>query len=156
MPVDKFGHHSKSQNNFIKNEKNKRKIRQVVGLVLDKNNNINVQNKRITNVSFPTQEKDAVNKHYLGTEIRQLQQDLTTLNKQEYKKLDGKLNNIDNSIQNMISHREMSLKLHFSEQIETLLEKVQRLENFVFTSIITKSEPPSSTDPIKKKYKIKY
>lgn len=64
MSVDKFGHFSKNYD-FNNNEKARRKIQKVVGLVLDRDNNLDVQNKRLKNISFPTQEKDAINKHYL-------------------------------------------------------------------------------------------
>lgn len=73
MSVDKFGRYSKQKYNCDIFKKNASKI---IGIIVDSDNNINVQNKRIKNLGVPREDADAVNKVYLQTEINRTQDQL--------------------------------------------------------------------------------
>lgn len=64
MSVDKFGHFSSYKNEVFKKDAHK-----WLGFTVDKDKNFNLQNKRIKNVQNPLEEKDAVNKGYLFSQI---------------------------------------------------------------------------------------
>lgn len=74
MSVDKFGHYYNSKlnyNNIIRKNESK-----MFGFILDSDENLNVQNKRIKQVSSPVEENDAVTKNFLLSQINQMQKDL--------------------------------------------------------------------------------
>lgn len=76
MPVNKFGHFTVSTNNSLKRHASKN-----FGFILDGDRNINVQNKRIKNVSSPVNDKDVVTKVFFDTEVGGIQADfLDTIN----------------------------------------------------------------------------
>lgn len=64
MSVDKFGHFTISNLKPYKGD-----VPKVLGLFLDNNRNLDLQNKKIENLATPTEEADAVNKIYLQTQI---------------------------------------------------------------------------------------
>lgn len=73
MSVDKFGRYSKQKYNCDILKKNASKI---IGIIVDSDNNLNVQNKRIKNLEIPREDADAVNKLYVQTEINRTQSQL--------------------------------------------------------------------------------
>lgn len=74
MTVDKFGrHYSKQKYNSDVLKKN---VPQILGIIVDRDNNLNIQNKRIKNVAPPREEADAVNKAYLQIQINRTQDQL--------------------------------------------------------------------------------
>lgn len=69
MPVDKFGHYHKIRYNTFKED-----VEKTLGFVLDEHENLDIQNKRIRNISPPMQSSDAVNKAYLHQQINHNQE----------------------------------------------------------------------------------
>ena len=147
MSVDKFGHYLNDTSNII-SLKNAPKL---LGLFVDTNNNIDVQNKRIKNVAEALEENDVINKLFLQTQIEKLEEKLLT-----YFKADNTVIQEDLQMQIEELQREIKLdieenykiqkdiqkmKTSFEEQIEQLNEKIYRLENYMFVSI---AESPSS------------
>lgn len=73
MSVDKFGRYSKQKYNTNILKKN---VPRIVGIIVDSDNNLNVQNKRIKNLGVPRDDTDAINKGYLQAEINRTQDQL--------------------------------------------------------------------------------
>lgn len=65
MSVDKFGHFSSYKNEILKKDAHK-----WFGFTVDKDKNVDLQNKRIKNVANAVNENDVVNKSYLFLQIR--------------------------------------------------------------------------------------
>lgn len=100
MAVDKFGHY---YNNKFTSETLKKNVSKILGIIVDENYNLDVQNKKIRNVNFPTEGTDAVNKTYLHTEIknhedilkRSISKEVVTLRK-EISDLNNKIDDVYN------------------------------------------------------------
>lgn len=71
MTVDKFGHYYNNKHN---SETLKKNVSKILGIIVDENYNLDVQNKKIRNLNFPSEGTDAVNKTYLHTQINILQE----------------------------------------------------------------------------------
>lgn len=71
MTVDKFGHYYAQKYN---SETLKKNVTHTLGITLDKNNNLDIQNKKIKNLAPPTEGTDAVNKTYLSVQINHTQE----------------------------------------------------------------------------------
>lgn len=67
MSVDKFGHFSNS-------DVLRRNVPKILGICVDSHNNLDIQNKKIKNLSPPSDDTDAVNKTYLQTQINHSQE----------------------------------------------------------------------------------
>lgn len=68
MTVDKFGHYIMRKYKTNNSEEKRNYCMRMFGFTLD-GNEINMVNKRITNVALPLDELDAVNKAYVSSEI---------------------------------------------------------------------------------------
>lgn len=66
MSVDKFGHFSKDMQ--------RGNVPKIPGINFDKNNNLNIQNKKIKNLGSPAEDTDAVNKAYLHNQIEHMRE----------------------------------------------------------------------------------
>lgn len=71
MTVDKFGHHYNQKNQSIAVREN---VSRLLGVNIDEDNNLNVQNKKIRNVASPAEGADAVNQAYVHTQIKHIQE----------------------------------------------------------------------------------
>lgn len=70
MTVDKFGHY---YNQKFTSEIKRKHFLKNFGVSLD-GNNINIENKRIKNLASPLEGLDAVNKNYVNSQIRHMQE----------------------------------------------------------------------------------
>lgn len=71
MTVDKFGHYYNQKYN---SEALKKNVSKTLGITVDEDYNIDVQNKKIRNISQPSEGTDAVNKTYLHSQVNHLQE----------------------------------------------------------------------------------
>lgn len=86
MSVDKFGHY---YNSMLNNNNILRKnVEKTANIIVDNDKNLNIQNKRIKNIATPLEEKDAVTKGFLFTQIEQIQKDLLLIINKNSKELD--------------------------------------------------------------------
>lgn len=96
MTVDKFGHYYNQKYN---SEVLKKNVSKMLGITVDEDYNINIQNKKIRNIAPPTEDSDAVNKAYLYSQIKHIQEILK-----------HDLNTEFNSIRSEISELKKKLK----------------------------------------------
>lgn len=73
MSVDKFGRYSKQKFSSSILKKN---VPRIVGIIVDNDSSLNVQNKRIKNLGIPRDEADAINKGYLQAEVNRIQDEI--------------------------------------------------------------------------------
>lgn len=134
MPVDKFGHFVE-----VKNDSPRKHVNKSMGFLMDRDRNLNFQNKRIKNLGYPIEEKDAVSKGFLQTEMQKLQQEMiTTLQTQIqkiYQELTLKLMSLDSKLNDEISALTVKLQTNLlkeldkmDDEIKTLIRKVSGLE----------------------------
>ena len=71
MTVDKFGHYYNQKYN---SEILKKNVSKTLGIIIDKNNNLDIHDKRIKNLAPPSEGSDAVNKNYLYSQINHVQE----------------------------------------------------------------------------------
>ena len=71
MTVDKFGQYYNQKYN---SEILKKNVSKTLGIIIDKNNNLDIQDKRIKNLAPPSEGSDAVNKDYLYSQINHVQE----------------------------------------------------------------------------------
>lgn len=71
MTVDKFGHY---YNHKYNSEILKKNVSKTLGIIIDSNNNIDIQNRKIKNLAPPSEGSDAVNKDYLYSQINHIQE----------------------------------------------------------------------------------
>lgn len=71
MTVDKFGHY---YNHKYNSEILKKNVSKTLGIILDKDKNLDIQDKRIKNLATPSEGTDAVNKDYLHSQINHVQE----------------------------------------------------------------------------------
>lgn len=71
MTVDKFGHFYNQKYN---SEILKKNVSKTLGIIVDKHNNLDIQDKRIKNLAPPSEGTDAVNKDYLYSQVNHIQE----------------------------------------------------------------------------------
>ena len=71
MTVDKFRHYyiQKYDSEILK-----KNVSKTLGIIIDKHNNLDIQDKRIKNLAPPSEGADAVNKDYLYSQINHVQE----------------------------------------------------------------------------------
>lgn len=71
MTVDKFGNYHSQKYNLDTLKKN---VANTLGIIVDRNNNLNIQHKKIKNLGPPTEGTDAINQSYLSLQINHTQE----------------------------------------------------------------------------------
>lgn len=89
MSVDKFGRYYSPKKNYdIIKRKNATKE---FDIIMDIDNNFNVQNKRIKNIANAVEEKDAVSKAFLLTQIDQTKAEILNSSRKYHSYIEGEL-----------------------------------------------------------------
>ena len=71
MTVDKFGHHYNQKYSSLALRGN---VSRILGINIDNDNNLDIQNKKIKNVAPPSEGMDAVNQSYVHSQNKHLQE----------------------------------------------------------------------------------
>lgn len=71
MTVDKFGHHYNQKYTSIALRGH---VSRILGINIDNDNNIDIQNKKIKNLAPPSEGTDAVNQSYVHSQNQHLQE----------------------------------------------------------------------------------
>ena len=109
MSINKFGHYLNDTSSII-SIKNAPKL---LGLYMDKDNNIDVQNKRIRNVASALEENDVVNKMFLQSYTEKMQKETIDYLKSDIEEIREILFN---------------MKQMFIEEIKLLIEEVYGIQ----------------------------
>lgn len=116
MSVDKFGHYLNDTSGII-SIKNAPKL---LGFFMDGDNHIDVQNKRIRNVSNALEANDVVNKMFLQSYIEKSKKEIIDLLEENIKEIREIL---------------INMKIIFEEEIRMIREKIYKFEHFNVVTI---------------------
>lgn len=124
MSVDKFGHFSN-----YKKEALRKDVPKWFGFTLDKDKNIDFQNKRIKNIRTPLEETDAVNKSFLFAQISNEHKILKNEINLEITPLREELSTFKLQTKNIISSEQKILKNGINLEIIRLREELSTLRS---------------------------
>lgn len=112
MSVDKFGHYS---NEKYSNENLKKTESKLIGITMDNDQNINMQNRRIKNVGVPIQETDAITKRFMQAHVTQAKENIINYINTENKQIQITL---ENTITRTTSDLETKIRAFVSKHIQ--------------------------------------
>jgi len=124
MAVDKFGHFSVDKE---RSENLKRRVKSTEGLFINKDGNLNAQNKRIKNGTKPLDNNDLATKQYTVEIFGKLGEDLRKIKPQNINRRLTKISSLENKIE-LYNKRADSADQIFAK----ILEKIKTIEDHIF------------------------
>lgn len=98
----------------------------MLGIAVDKHNNLDIQNKKIKNLGPPSEETDAVNKAYLQTQIHRSQEILNI----EILSIRHDISQLKNTLKSLMSSTPFNVTSVIVEAwCQSLLTNISQLKN---------------------------